>query len=353
MEPTKHDINVFIHGLTMNNLTAAQIYRYIQTAWGNIISERRVREIAQEFANGDRTSYERTRGSGRQKTQKRLDLIDQVDEAITEDPHLSSRTLARMFDSSPSMIYRILTEELEVLPVCDRYVPHNLTDVHKENRVLCCREILRAFRTRNIRHRLIHVDEKWIYLRPLGSPSSRIAWVGPYGDLPTIGKRLTTEKKFLILVALNFDGLSYCKVLENGETIDSVQYIAFLREVYDSFNTYELQQNGRHISWENSLLYHDNARPHVSHMTTAFLDDKNCIRLRQPPYSPDTNILDRFVFPKLEMERHKIQMMSTEDVRAFLHEALQRNTADIMERQFEKLKSHCQTIIDHDGSYIL
>lgn len=151
MEPTKHDITVFIEGLRRNNLSAIEIYRHIHTAWGDVItiSERRVRKIVQEFANGSRTSFDRTRGSGRPKSDKRTLLIDQVDDEITEDPHLSSRMLAFVLNCSPSMIYRILTEDLELMPICDRYVPHSLTDVHKENRVTC------IFYTYSIQHILL------------------------------------------------------------------------------------------------------------------------------------------------------------------------------------------------------
>lgn len=353
MEVTKRDIYVIIETLRRNNSTASEIYRKVVTAWGDVISERRVREIVQEFSEERRTSFERHRGSGRKVTDKRLGLIEEVQLAIEEDPHLSCRHLALLFDASKSMIYEILSNDLEMMSVNDRIVPYTLSQVNKENRVKCCKEILDALQTRNIKQRLVHTDEKFFYCRPMGSKSTRTSWIGPYGDYPTVARRTTMEKKMLVLVAVNFAGLYHFKVLEFGETVNSDVYMAFLNETFTEFSTYELRASRKAVLWENAVLYHDNARPHVSRATIGFLQTKNCIRLPQPPYSPDTNILDRFVFPKLEMERSKISFNTYDDLRQYLEEGLQKNTEAIMTRQFEKMKVHCQKIIDQEGNYIV
>lgn len=355
MEISKRDVNLMIEFLRRNDIKAAEIHRMLQTAWGDQydMSERRVREIVKEFSDGERTSFERIAGSGRRQSDTRLVLVDRVREEIKEDPHLSCRRLATNHGVSRQMIYDILTVDLGLVSVSDRYVPHKLSDFNKQNRVTCCKEILKAMNTRTIKRRLVHTDEKWFYSRSMGSPSTRSSWVSPDGDYPTTPRRTPMDKKMMALIACNFEGLSYSKVLEVGETVNSEVYITFLEEAFAAFNIYELRQMGKAVIWETAVLYHDNARPHVSAATNQFLDAKNCVRLRQPPYSPDTNILDRFVFPKLEMERSSIQFDTTEQLRQFLREGLQRNTEQMLSRQFEKLRMHYQNVIDHDGNYIV
>lgn len=280
-------------------------------------------------------------------------LIPLIDNEISADPHITCRSLAADHDVSKDMVFRILTEDLHLKSVNDRYVPHDLTEDMKNNRILYCRELLRAARTRNITQRLVHTDEKQFYCRAMGCPTTRKSWIQPGGDVPTIARRTPMCKKFMVMVALNFEGLVYFKILENGETVDSQCYMTFLEEAFTSFSSYELRRNGKAILWENAVIQHDNARPHVSNVTQTFIRSRNCAMLKQAPYSPDVNLLDRFLFPKLEMERSKINFQDRDALRAFLDERLQNLNERMMKKQFEELKTHCQRIIEKNGDYTI
>ena len=168
------------------------------------------------------------------------------------------------------MICRILKEDLKLKSVNDRNVPYQLTPATKERRVACCREAMKAFSTRSIMKRLVHIDEKWFYARPIGNPSTRTSWVAPDGDVPTTHRRSTMESKFMAIVATNFEGLTFYKVLPRKRTMDSIVYCAFLEEVFASFSTYKLWTSRKAILWENAVILHDNARPHVSKVTNDF-----------------------------------------------------------------------------------
>ena len=90
--------------------------------------------------------------------------------------------------------------------------------------------------------------------------------------------------------------------------MNSEVYCEFLENAFASFSTFELRQNGKAVFWENAIIQQDNARPHVSRETRDFIASKNAVLLPQAPYSPDTNICDRFIFPKLEMERYQMNI---------------------------------------------
>ena len=354
METTTRDINVFIEGLRRNNFNATQIHGMIVVAFGeNIISKRRVQEIVKEFSCGVRQTFDRIDGSGRSISDKRKDLQNAVRIDLQQDPHTSIRRLAAVHDTSYCMMYQIVTEDLQCMSVSNRFVPHKLSDVNKLNRVECCKEILKTMNSRNALKRLIHTDEKWIFCSPMGNPKTRTSWVLPGGDIPTVAKRSTVQAKFMILVACNFDGLFYSKTLNKGTTVDSNEYVAFLKEAFNSFSAYDLQQQRRALIPENCIIQQDNARPHVAANTKNFLNNKNCGLLKQPEYSPDTNLLDRFIFPKLEMERAHLELNTQHEVQTFVDEHLRKNTPEILERQFEKLKEHCQNVIDNLGNYVI
>lgn len=171
------------------------------------------------------------------------------------------------------------------------------------------------------------------------------SWVGPDGDRLKTPRRLQTEEKYLVYVAVSLSGFQYFKI--SYENINSENYIQFLTEMEQYFQT-----NGN-IRFENMSLIQDNARPHVSRQTLDFIGQKNIRLLKQPPYSPDTNMCDRFIFPCLEALRaNKQNFDGREDLSNFLSNELPNFTANKMRKAFDKMKEDFQKIIDNDGHYL-
>ena len=48
---------------------------------------------------------------------------------------------------------------------------------------------------------------------------------------------------------------------------------------------------------ENMRLQHDNARTHTPQLTQKYIEGRNTRIIRQPAYSRDLNLCDRYVFP--------------------------------------------------------
>lgn len=100
-------------------------------------------------------------------------------------------------------------------------------------------------------------------------------------------------------------------------------------------------------------LQQDNARPHVSKETLKFLADKNVRLIKQAPYSPDTNMCDRFVFPRMEsMRRNQDDFENEQDLTRFLSTTLPTFTAQMMRNPFENMKEDFQKIIAKEGNYL-
>ena len=220
------------------------------------------------------------------------------------------------------------------------------------NRVTECKEILHCLSLRSTMRNLIIIDEKLFFDRPVGCRSTRHSWLAPGGDVPQFPRRGPMEKKFMAIVAITFTGLCNVQVLPRNTPIDSALYIQFLQQTLDNFNTYDLRIARKAITPENCIIMADNARPHISTATTEFLRSKCCHILKQPAYSPDLNMLDRMFFPKCEMKRSKINFSSPEEIDNFIRQCATTNTEEIMLHEYEKLKHHCQQVIDSEGNYI-
>ena len=161
--------------------------------------------------------------------------------------------------------------------------------------------MLEALKSRQTRKNLVTIDEKNFFLRNLKPRNVIGSWekVGPYGDCEE-NSRLQTprrspmEAKYMVIV-----GTHYYEILNRNESINSVRYIQFLT------NLGEVWRNATTpILLENRGLCQDNARPDTSHATMAFIHDENIRIIKQAPYSPDTNLCDRYIFPRLEAKRN-------------------------------------------------
>jgi len=106
------------------------------------------------------------------------------------------------------------------------------------------------------------------------------------------------------------------------------------------------------LQWNNLTIIFDKAKPHVSRETTNFLEKKAATLLRQPPYSPNFNLCDRFVFWKLESGRPRDNFESQEDLQQYLQSRLRSMTSVKLQYQFQYLKNDLVKIIECHGDYL-
>lgn len=348
MEVTKDRLYFFIEGLRRNGLNAQKIHDFVNTAFpDNPLSVSRIRALCQEFREG-RMTVMRKEGSGRRKSETRLANMEDVQRLINENPSVTIQQIADHLNISHSMAQRIVEDDIEVMWLHTKWVPHTLSINNKAVRVERCQELLEVLPSRQSRANLVTVDEKFFYVRKL-KPSNKIgSWVTPFGDGKQLqtAKRCNMEKKFLVAMAISQTGTHYYEILQCNESINSERYIQFLKNM-EAF--YRVQQQP--ILPENMRLQQDNARPHVARATIGYIEERNIRLLRQPPYSPDVNLCDRHVFPRLEALRP--DFASSDDIARFLDEQLPAFTQQRMNKALTSMMEHMERIIENDGSYVL
>lgn len=334
--------------LIRNDYRAAEIHRLVVHAWGdNYVSMRRIQQIAKEYngkteENINDISFERHSGSGRPRSSRTDENADKVSALIHEDKTLSCSLIAAELDIPRQSVHRIITEDLHLKSVSAKWVPYALTPPQKWSRMHDCKELVRVFRTNNITKRLFVTDEKWIYSRSLPPAHLNKVWVGPDGDGMVIAKRRICDKKFLWVHMSNFEGNSYWELLESGSTMNSARYIEFLDHAFNRLGT----------NVRDRLLMHDNARPHIATSVSEWLDEKGIIKVRQPPYSPDVNLMDRFIFRNFEMFRRNIVLEDERSVKDMIERFMASLTTEALKSEFRKLKNDVEAIIEKQGDYL-
>ena len=72
-------------------------------------------------------------------------------------------------------------------------------------------------------------------------------------------KVVASARKVLLTIFWDWDGIVLMEFLEQGQTVNSEQYVSTLQAVKARLR--RVRRN------KDSILHYDNARPHTSHMT--------------------------------------------------------------------------------------
>jgi transposase len=344
-------INYFIKVMSLNGYSGTDIHKLLSTVEGeNCLKPRRIQIIAKEFKDG-REHVDRTLGSGRKTTSRTPQNIAIAQEMILENPLVSIRQIAgALGDLSTSIVFRLIHEDLGMSSVTARWLPHKLTENNLNNRVEGCRQLIDTFARRNMNQRLFVTDEKWVYCEQHPPACTIHKWVpcdavGPEGDKPITARKTISAKKYMILVAANFSGMHYFEIMEDGGTINADRYILFLTNLIAY-----LDQNG--MPAERVSLMHDNARPHTAGVTQRFLEESVISKVPQPPYSPDLNLMDRFIFRNMETARRNITFHNVNDLRHFVRNYLQSISVQMLNKEYNQLQSHFVKVIENGGEYL-
>lgn len=338
MEATVERVNFYILTEVKNNISASEIHGKLVTAHGeeNVPSLRQIQRKAKEYREGDRVSCERKTGSGRPRTARSEDNVETVRIMIEEDNTVSLQHLSTELDLHESTVYRILTNDLGKKSFCARWVPYALTESQKLQRVNGAQQILRE-----MNGNVLVIDEKFLYGKPHPPQQNVRSWGDSSADRPTLIRLGMSAKKFHIIVGINFRGDHHFEVLEAGENVNSERYILFLKKIMD------VRREG------TMTIMHDNARPHVSKLTTDFLSENNINRVFQPPYSPDMNLCDRYIFRNMEVDRKNMEFSDRASVSTYLANFLPQFSRHKLAREFTRLRQDLQKIIECKGDYLI
>ena len=73
----------------------------------------------------------------------------------------------------------------------------------------------------------------------------------------------------------------------------------------------------------------------------------------QPPYSPDLNICDRWLFQRVKKDLSKQKFENADEVLSAALHCLKQTAENEFIHQIEKLLDDCKLIIEKGGSYLV
>ncbi|KAG5318563.1 SETMR methyltransferase, partial [Pseudoatta argentina] len=233
-----------------------------------------------EFKNG-RTSVHDDQRSGRPSILTD-DIVEKIENALRDDRRFTVDELSPMFPQiSRPLLHETISETLGYRKLSARWVPKQLTDQHKLNRVEAGQEFLRRYK--------LHGDE---FLRSIVTGDE--TWVEKSFQ-PTRSSEEGEDRE----VGRKGDGHSFLRsTLYNSYRLPSVEANDYYAALLNRFNNI-LKKKRPHLA-KKKVLYQDNVRVHTCPAPMAKFN-KFCYELLpQPTYSPDLALCDYFLFPNLK-----------------------------------------------------
>lgn len=332
-----------------SGISSTEIIKKLTSVWGNEAPSRATifRWINQ--CRQDNLTNEKDHSPGRPFSTSKPENVSKVKQIIESDERLSLRLIGEIVDLPKETVRRILHKDLDRRKICSIWVPYDLNDSQRKERVMCCENILKLWNElgeNDFSRRFIMTDETWVSFSSVPWRNELKRWSERGTERPR-AIQMKRGNRTMLLIAFSFDGKFSVQGTVPGETVDSERYQEFVMYTIDKFRR---DRSGKTNQGE-ILWFQDNARPHVSRATKGFFHSKRIELPRQSPYSPDLNGCDRWLNKFLKKELKATTFQELDDLLAAVRRIFVSIPKTILKSELVKFIKHCEHVIEQKGDY--
>ncbi|CAF3931805.1 unnamed protein product [Rotaria sordida] len=331
---------------TALNIQAPVIYEELYTVHGDQAPcLRTVERWCKRFREGQEELEDEAR-PGRPISETTPENIEQVRLIIEDDLCVTIEEAQEQTGLSYGTTQRIITDHLQLTKITARYLPKQLTDFQRNERVRICQQNLAKFR--NGTWRLCNVvtgDESWFYHKQIGRKSSNAAWVAKGDPPPTIIRRNKFDPKTLFSIFFKSTGPLLIHHVEWGQTIDHQYYIDNCLEPLLN----EIRHQRPSYGTNHIILHQDNGRPHLHKNVSDYLESEGITTIPHPPNSPDLSPCDFWLFDliKRNLSDHNDAQSLHDAITEFMYSL----NKEEYKKTFDKWIERMQLCVDNQGHY--
>ena len=147
-------------------------------------------------------------------------------------------------------------------------------------------------------------------------------------------------------MAANFSGNFYFEIMHDGGSVNAMRYLQFLQSALRSFS------DDLNCNIENLSVMHDNARPHIALIVKQWLQQVGVATVKQPAYSPDVNLQDRYIFRNFETFRRGKPSKDATEIQNLVTQYLHTISASALRNELVNFKEDLSSIIEAGGNYL-
>ncbi len=297
--------------LQATNMTATNkdIFDGLNNFFGpNFVSLTFVKKWAKQFRDGQTSTSSQPRCGRERKVSD-----DDFDRYLQNNQDATSDQIAEHFGIT-SQCVSLRLKKIGYRSRIRQWIPTDLTESQKENRVRVCTAQLEVIRTQpNFFDTLITMDEKYVTYE---NPFRQRYWYHPNRPvvIQTPQIRPYCEKLHLVVFWDRYGVIHYTLEPQNSR-LTSHRFCKILDDVSTAIN-----QNRPHLASNPSRikLLMDNARAHSARETQVKLEELQWQVLEHPPYSPDIAPSDYHLFLSMSNALRGQKFCSKEEVCVFL-----------------------------------
>ena len=125
--------------------------------------------------------------------------IEEIQSIINDNPYITIEKLQEQTDLSHDTIQRIISDHLNLRKITARYVPKQLTDFQRFERVRICQENLAKFESDAWQLcDVVTGDEFWFYHKQISRKSSNFTWVARGDPPPTVIRQCVFSESIIL-----------------------------------------------------------------------------------------------------------------------------------------------------------
>ena len=342
----KEQTRAYIKLRTALSMQPKSIYDELRTVLGEEApAYSTVRKWSRYFREG-REEVEDEPRPGRPVTEATSDNIKEVRRLIDNDPYLTIDEIQVETGLSHGTAQRIVSDHLQLKKITARWIPKQLTDAQRAERVRICQQNLTKFQQGTWRLcDVVTGDESWFYHKQLGRKSSNAAWTASGQSPPTVARGSYFAPKTLFCIFFKTTGPVLIHRVERGQSIDHHYYINnCLRPLVNEIKK-QRPSSGTHAI----KLHHDNANPHVHKDVSAYLESEGITIMPQPPYSPDLAPCDFWLFDLIK--ENLGDQSDSESLHRAVTKVMYSITKDDYKKTFHKWLERTQLCANYLGDY--
>ena len=159
----------------------------------------------------------------------------------------------------------------------------------------------------------------------------RKKWVAPE-DMPKPRVKPDLHpRKTMICVWWDWEGIAHWEMLKRNATVNKELYIAQLHRVNEAIRLKRPHQQGQ------TILLHNNARPHVAQVVKATLEELKLEVLQHLPYSLDLAPTSYYLFHSLSNHMRGVTFDNEEDLKNWLNKFFDTRPGVFWQNSIKKL----------------
>ncbi|XP_015793258.1 histone-lysine N-methyltransferase SETMAR-like [Tetranychus urticae] len=339
------DQKVIIRFLWISQESSGVIHsKLVKIFGGQAISKKAIESCIKRFNKGDLDIEEHRSGTskGRDVREERLTVIE---DALADSRHWSTRSLAAKVSIPLTTVKAYLNDRLKLRKRLGKWVPHDLSETNKENRVLSCRLALQMIRDDpDCLKKTVTIDETWVSLYMAPDRNQQRQWVYPGEEPEPVTKENIHGNKRMLIMGVDWNGIAFWELLPEKTTVTA--------DVYKSFLVDKLPVWINENKHQRPYLLHDNARPHKAAPVVQLLERKGITIWPHPAYSPDISPLDFNCFGQLKRHLRGIKHANWTEFETALVEAVEDLNSKNLIQGVRMLPERWKRVIECNGDYI-